>query len=102
MGWAKRARKQLSDGEHTIISIKDSNMEPLFAEGDQVEFAPIQNPKKIRKGDIVFVRVSGRDYVLRVESRRRHQILVGDLQGTIQGWTDQSFAYGIGLKNTVQ
>ena len=56
------------------------------------------DPAKLKVGDIVLVRVRGRDYLHLIKAVDKHRFLIGNNRGGINGWVGQNCIFGIATK----
>lgn len=97
MSWADRAKERLAAGESATIVPRGNSMRPRVNDGDTVVLEPVLG-LEIEAGDVVLVRVKGRDYLhlvkaVRTESQgKRYQI--GNNRGGINGWVGKDAIYG--------
>jgi len=97
VGWAKRARKQLREDGQAVIKPRGNSMDPIIRAGATVTLKPA-NPTSLKKGDVVFVKVKGRDYLHLIKALRRNQALIGNNKGGINGWASLNSVYGLAVE----
>ncbi len=61
-------------------------------DGDTVKLIPV-NGIEMETGDIVLVRVSGRDYLHLIKAVSRQRFLIGNNRGGINGWVGKNAIY---------
>ena len=66
-------------------------------DGDLVTLEPC-DPDKLAVGDIVLVRVKGKDYLHLVKAIDRGRFLIGNNRGGINGWVGRNGIYGIATR----
>ena len=95
-GWSKKAKEELAAGRSIEICPRGNSMTPKIKSGQQITLSPIGN-KEIKKGDIVFCKVKGNDYVHLVKGIRSNgeEFLIGNNHGNINGWTSKKNIFGI-------
>lgn len=94
MSWAKYAKEALARGETVQIRPKGNSMRGKINSGDLVTVSPC-NPERVAPGDIVLVRVSGRDYLHLVSARDGDRVQISNNHGHVNGWVNQSAIRGI-------
>ncbi len=95
MSWASAAKAKLTDGETVTLRPRGHSMVPLIRSGQEVVVGPIEDAGLLRKGDIVLVRVSGRDYLHLIKAvRPGPRFQIGNNRGGINGWVGPSSVYG--------
>ena len=95
MSWAKRAKKVLKEGQNATVKPRGHSMEPKVKDGATVLLEPIFDPSKIKVGDVVLVKVRGRDYLHLVKARRGStRFLIGNNKGHTNGWVGGHALYG--------
>jgi len=74
-------------------------MTPKIKSGQQITIEPLNN-RELEKGDIVFCKVNGNEYVHLVKAIRSNgaEVLIGNNHGKINGWTHITNVYGIVVK----
>ena len=72
-------------------------MAGLVEDGEMVELEPTTG-LELQVGDIVLVRVKGRDYLHLIKAVNRGRCLIGNNRGGINGWVGAGSIYGRKLK----
>jgi hypothetical protein len=55
-------------------------------------------PENLKPGDVVLVRVNGRDYLHLVKAMSKGRFLIGNNRGRTNGWVGPNAVYGIATK----
>lgn len=97
MSWAKFAIEALHRGENVQIRPRGHSMKGRVNDGDLVTVQQC-NPEDLRVGDIVLVRVRGRDYLHLVKAVNQRRFLIGNNRGGINGWVGVNSVYGIATR----
>ena len=97
MSWAKHAKEALARGEVTTIKPRGNSMKGKVESGTAVEVSPCDS-KDLSVGDIVLVRVSGRDYLHIVKAVQGNRFRIGNNRGGINGWVGPKAIHGIATK----
>ena len=71
-------------------------MKPIIKSGQKVTVAPIKDPKSLKVGDIVLVKVSGHFYLHKIGAIREQgcQYRIENGKGHINGWASCDDVYG--------
>jgi len=93
MSWALYAIQALKQGQTITITPKGSSMEPKIKSGGKVTLIPC-DPKTLDRGDIVLVRVNGKDYLHLIKGIKKGQVLIGNNKGHINGWASIENVFG--------
>ncbi len=93
MSREKRVRASLQGGDNVIMTVPQGHWEPPLEEGSEVTLTPLPAGTKIRVGDVLLVRIKGRDFLGYVLAKRRDQFLMGDAK-TSRGWVREPALYG--------
>ncbi len=100
MSWATAAKEKLTHGESVQIRPRGHSMVPLINSGDLVTLDPVPDPTRLRKGDIVLVRVNGNDYLHLIKAiRPGPRFQIGNNRGGINGWAGAKQVFGIKVPN---
>ena len=94
MSWAAHAVKELEAGRQVAIRPRGNSMRGLVEDGDYVLLAPVVAVEWIEKGDVVLVRVHGRDYLHLVKAKDGSRFQIGNNRGGINGWVSATAIYG--------
>jgi hypothetical protein len=75
-------------------------MDPKVKDGATVVLDPLDTDAalNVKVGDVVLVRVKGRDYLHLVQARRGKQVLIGNNKGGTNGWVGPNALYGIAVE----
>lgn len=97
MGWARHAIEALRRGETVTVQPRGDSMAPRVNDGDRVTLAPV-DPRALRPGDIVLVRVERSDFLHLVMEVDGERWLIGNNRGGINGWVDADAIHGIAVE----
>jgi len=97
MGWADFAKKALRAGKPAQVRPRGHSMAGLIEDGGLVELEPTIG-KELRVGDIVLVRVKGRDYLHLIKAINGGRCLIGNNRGGVNGWVGANSVYGRKVK----
>ena len=97
MSWAKYAIEALRKGQTARIRPRGHSMRGKVNDGDLVTLEPCK-PEDLSAGDIVLVRVKGRDYLHLIKAKDGGRFLIGNNRGGINGWVGHNCIYGIATK----
>jgi len=97
MGWADFAKKALRAGQRTQVRPRGHSMTGLVEDGELVELEPTLG-SELQVGDVVLVRVKGRDYLHLIKAINGGRCLIGNNRGGINGWVGASSIYGRKVK----
>ncbi len=93
MSWARFAIERLRKGETVRIRPRGHSMKPKVHDGDTVTVEPWR-PEDLAPGDIVLVRVHGRDYLHLIRSIDGSRFLIGNNRGHDNGWVGPAAIHG--------
>lgn len=93
MSWAAFAKKALRKGETAQVKPRGHSMSGKVNDGDLVTLEPI-TPEALTVGDIVLVRVHGRDYLHLIKAITNGRFQIGNHRGGINGWVGSNGIYG--------
>lgn len=94
MSWAKHAIETLRKGQSAQIRPRGHSMKGKVNDGDLVTLEPC-NPEKLCVGDVVLVRVRGRDYLHLIKAIDGSRFLIGNNRGGTNGWVGHNCIHGI-------
>src|SRR5687767_6280536 len=97
MSWAKFAIEALKKGQITQVKPRGHSMKGKVSDGDLVTLEPC-DPNNLNVGDIVLVRVKGRDYLHLIKAVNQGRFLIGNNRGGINGWVGHNCIYGIATR----
>ncbi len=97
MSWAFSAIQALREGRTITICPSGDSMKPKISSGDHVTLIPC-DLLTLQQGDIVLVRVNGHDYLHLIKGIRTGEILIGNAQGHLNGWTALKNIFGKVIK----
>lgn len=96
MSWAKHAKKALREGQTATVRPRGHSMDPKVKDGALVTLRPVgEDPITAKVGDVVLVKVKGRDYLHLIKAKRGNQFLIGNNRGRINGWVHSAAVYGV-------
>ena len=93
MSWALFAKEALRKGETVQVKPRGHSMRGKVDDGDLVTLEPVM-PETLAVGDIVLVRVHGRDYLHPVKAIDNGRFQIGNNRGGINGWVGSNGIYG--------
>ena len=93
MGWASQAIARLQAGETATLRPRGHSMAGRVNDRDVVTVAPYTATEP-RVGDIVLVKVKGREYLHLVKAQQGERYLIGNNRGGINGWVNRAAIYG--------
>lgn len=97
MSWAKFAIEALKKGEVVQIKPRGHSMKGKVPDGSLVTVNPCQI-ENLQVGDVVLVRVKGKDYLHLIKAVNQGRFLIGNNIGGINGWVGHNCIYGIATK----
>lgn len=97
MSWAKFAIEALQRGETVQIRPRGHSMRGKVNDGDLVTVSPIE-PEGLAVGDIVLVRVRGRDYLHLIKAIDGARVQIGNNRGHVNGWVGHGSVFGKAIK----
>lgn len=95
MSWAHYAKKSLLQGKVTQIRPKGHSMKGKVKSGACVTLVPIDQKTVLQTGDIVLVRVRGKDYLHLIHAYKDKRFLIGNNRGGINGWVGRNAIFGL-------
>ena len=93
MGWATYPIARLQAGETVVVRPRGHSMAGRVNDGDVVTVAPY-GAADPQVGDIVLVKVKGREYLHLVKARQGDRYLIGNNRGGLNGWVRRTSIYG--------
>lgn len=97
MSWAKFAIQSLQQGQPVQVRPRGHSMKGKVNDGALVRLEPCDTDK-LQVGDIVLVRVRGRDCLHLIKAIDKGRFLIGNNRGGINGWVGHNCAYGIATR----
>lgn len=95
MGWAQEYISRLVDGHTIQFRPRGNSMTGKVNDGDLVTVEPVTKDSKLKVGDIVLCRVSGREYLHLVKAIGQDgRFQIGNNRGGINGWTTKATIFG--------
>jgi hypothetical protein len=104
MSWATHAKDALRRGNTVVVRPRGHSMRPKVCDGDRVTLEPVTSDSLVEVGDIVLVRVKGRDYLhlvkaIRGDTRKPPRASgtlyqIGNNKTGINGWVGIQAIYG--------
>ena len=94
MGWASAAIERLRRGAAVAVRPRGHSMAGRVEDGDTLTVEPL-GARTLRPGDIVLVRVHGREYLHLVKAIQGDRYLIGNSRGGINGWVGGQAVAGI-------
>lgn len=99
MGWASAAIAALQRGQTVTIRPRGHSMTGKVNDGDLVAVEPL-GERELRAGDVVLVRVHGREYLHLVKAVQGGRYLIGNNRGGVNGWVGRRAIAGVATKVT--
>jgi SOS-response transcriptional repressor LexA len=93
MSWAAFAKEALRRGETVKVKPRGHSMRGKVNDGDIVTLEP-SDPRALKVGDIVLVRVHGTDYLHLIKAIDGERFLIGNNRGGTNGWVGHNAVYG--------
>lgn len=93
MSWASHAIEALQKGGQIQIRPRGHSMAGKVNDRDLVTLAPTK-PEELVTGDVVLVRVHGRDFLHLVKAIDGRRFLIGNNRGGTNGWVGPQAVYG--------
>lgn len=97
MSWAKFAIEALRNGQTVQVRPRGHSMKGRVNDGDLVTLEPC-SASNLAIGDIVLVRVKGRDFLHLIKAANQNRFLIGNNRGGINGWVGHNSIYGVATK----
>ena len=97
MSWATFAITALHNGQTVQIRPRGHSMQGKVNDRALVTLEPC-DPATLAVGDIVLVRVAGRDYLHLIKAISRGRFQIGNNRGGINGWVGPQAIYGKATK----
>jgi hypothetical protein len=97
MSWATFAIEALRAGRMVQVRPRGHSMKGKVNDRALVTLEPC-DPATLAVGDIVLVRVAGRDYLHLIKAIDRGRFLIGNNRGGINGWVGAHGIYGKATK----
>lgn len=94
MGWAKQIIEKLDIEKIVSFRPKGNSMLPKIKSGQLCTVESIEDMSALQEGDIVLCRVSGRDYLHKIITKRNNQFQIGNNKGHINGWITSHSIFG--------
>lgn len=93
MSWARYAIKQLQAGKAVSVRASGNSMIPRIKSGTIVEIGPVSF-NDLKKGDVVLVRLKGRDYLHLISAIDGDRVQISNNHGHVNGWARRTAIYG--------
>ena len=84
-------------GETVQIRPRGNSMKGKVNDGDVVAVEPCR-PQDLSVGDIVLVRVKGKDYLHLIKAINQGRFLIGNNRGGLNGWVGHNCIHGIATR----
>ena len=97
MSWARHAIVALQNGKDVQIRPRGHSMKGKVNDGNLVTLSPVETDS-LAVGDIVLVKVNGRDYLHLIKAIRDERFQIGNNRGGINGWVGKSSIYGKAIR----
>jgi len=98
MGWADKAKQELREGSTVQVCPRGHSMRPKVMSGALVTLDPVTGETPLAAGDIVLVKVKGRDYLHLIKAVQGGRFQIGNNRGGINGWVGRNGIYGKAVK----
>ena len=92
----KHAKEELRKGNQVSVRPVGNSMRPRIKSRQLVTIAPITKP--LKKGDIVLVTVSGRDYVHLIKAISADKYQIANNRNRVNGWVRINKIHGVVVK----
>ena len=93
---ARHVIERLQRGERVDGYRESGNsMRPIISHREPVDLAPVVDPAKLRRGDIVLCRVGGSTFPHLIHGTGKGKVLIGNNHGHMNGWTTWDRVYGV-------
>lgn len=93
-GWATYHIQRLQNDETVKFRPRGNSMSGKVESGQQVTVVPITDPDKLRVGDVVLCKVSGREYLHLIGAVQKGRFRIENNRGKINGWIGADQIYG--------
>jgi signal peptidase I len=97
MNWNEH-RENLKQGKKVQFRPKGNSMQPIIESGNLVTVEPIEDHKKIKKGDVVFCKVKGNYYVHLVTAVQQKmggmRFQISNNKNHTNGWVGEDQVFG--------
>lgn len=93
MGWAAHAIPRLQAGETVVLRPRGHSMAGRVSDGDYVTVVPCGDAEP-QVGEIVLVKVKGREYLHLIKARQGERYLIGNNRGGLNGWVGRAAIFG--------
>lgn len=94
MSWAKFAIEKLMKGETVQLRPRGNSMKGKVNDGDVVTVEPCR-PQDLSVGDIVLVRVKGKECLHLIKAFNQGRFLIGNNRGGLNGWVGHNCIHEI-------
>ena len=99
MGWASAAIDRLQQGQVVTLRPRGHSMTGRVNDGDLVTVEPL-GERELHVGDVVLVRLHGREYLHLVKPIQGGRALIGNTRGGVNGWVGRQSIAGIATEVT--
>ena len=93
MSWAKYIKEKLKNGEMVSFRPRGNSMAGRIEDNQLVTVKPCEM-NELAAGDVVLVKVNGRDYLHLIKAIDRGRYLIGNNKGKINGWVGFNCIFG--------
>jgi len=97
MGWTTYACEKLRRGEMVQLRPRGSSMTGRVNDGNLVTVVPYDTAT-LKAGDIVLVRIHGREYLHLIKAIQGQRFLIGNNRGGVNGWVGGGAIFGVATK----
>jgi SOS-response transcriptional repressor LexA len=99
MGWATAAVERLRQGQVVTLRPRGHSMAGKVEDGDVVTVEPL-GARELQVGDVVLVRVRGREYLHLIKAAQGNRYLIGNNRGGVNGWVGRQAVAGVAVQIT--
>lgn len=97
MGWASAAIERLRQGGTVTLRPRGHSMTGRVNDGDLVTLEPL-GERELRVGDIVLLRLHGRECLHLVKAVQGGRALIGNNRGGVNGWAGRAAIAGVATR----
>ena len=97
MGWASAAIERLRQDQPVTLCPRGHSRAGKVEDGDLVTVAPL-GERELHTGDVLLVRVRGREYLHLIKAIKSDRYLIGNNRGGINGWVGRQAVAGVAVE----
>lgn len=94
MGYSVKLIEQLQNGETIKFRPKGNSMNPKIKSGQLCTVVPL-NEHVLKKGDIVYCKVKGNQYIHLVSAVKGDRYQISNNKGHVNGWIGTNQIFGL-------